>query len=128
MTRTFRILLTTLNAHHHACRRDQRPTVKESPVSTESDPIDRDSAARVHYTDPRVRRLATARWQLQTGGTHQEWLQLGKNHPQAQIQEARDWVRAAVAASIMPPPEPAKWARAEPIKADHEDRHRTNGD
>jgi hypothetical protein len=63
------------------------------------------AAATVHYVDPRVRQLAAARWRLMTGGTHQQWLALGKDHPDAQIMEARDWVRAAVAAGILPAPE-----------------------
>lgn len=62
------------------------------------------SAARVHFVDPRVRQLASARWRLMTGGTHQQWLALGKDHPEAQIREARDWVRAAVAAGLLPAP------------------------
>lgn len=58
-------------------------------------------AARVHYVDPRVRQLAEARWRLTTGGSRQEWLALGKDNPEALIQEARDWMRAAVAAGIL---------------------------
>lgn len=58
-------------------------------------------AARVHYVDPRVRQLAEARWRLTTGGTRQDWLALGKDNPEALIQEARDWMRAAVAAGIL---------------------------
>lgn len=64
-----------------------------------------DAAAHVHYTDPRVRLLAYARWHLATGGTHTAWLQLGKDNPEALIAEARDWIRAAVAAGILQPPE-----------------------
>lgn len=63
------------------------------------------AAATVHYTDPRVRQLAEARWRLKTGGTRNDWLCLGKDNPEALIQEARDWVRAAVGAGILPPPE-----------------------
>ncbi|MFF4292142.1 hypothetical protein ACFY0N_00630 [Streptomyces vinaceus] len=63
-------------------------------------------AGTVHYTDPRVRRLAQARWRLATGGTYQEWLMLGKDHPDTQIAQAREWMRAAVAAGILPPPAP----------------------
>lgn len=58
-------------------------------------------AARVHYVDPRVRQLAEARWRLATGGTRDQWLALGKDNPEALIQEARDWMRAAVAAGIL---------------------------
>ncbi|MEW2164394.1 hypothetical protein AB0912_15580 [Streptomyces sp. NPDC007084] len=68
-------------------------------------PVDAAAAARVHYTDPRVRQLASARWQLATGGSHSEWLSLGKDNPEALIQEARDWMRAAVATGLL---EPAK--------------------
>lgn len=63
--------------------------------------LNRDAAARVHYVDPRVRQLAEARWRLTTGGTHMEWLALGKDNPEALIEEARDWMRAAVAAGIL---------------------------
>lgn len=63
--------------------------------------LNADAAARVHYVDPRVRQLAEARWRLATGGTHMEWLALGKDNPEALIEEARDWVRAAVAAGIL---------------------------
>lgn len=70
-------------------------------------PLDRSAAERVQYaTDPRIRQLASARWRMQTGGTHQDWLWLGKNNPEALIGEAREWVRAAVAAGILPPPSP----------------------
>lgn len=62
------------------------------------------AANRVHYVDPRVRQLAYAAWHLQTGGTFREWLGLGKDNPDALIREARDWMRAAVAAGITPPP------------------------
>ena len=65
-------------------------------------------ATRVHYaTDPRIRGLAEAAWRLRTGGSHMEWLTLGKDNPDALITEAREWVRAAVAGGIMPPPEPS---------------------
>ncbi|MFC8676747.1 hypothetical protein ACFUEN_29180 [Streptomyces griseorubiginosus] len=59
-------------------------------------------AAKVHYTDPRVRALAFARWHLTTGGTHDEWLWLGKDNPAALIQDARDWLRAVVALGLLP--------------------------
>lgn len=67
------------------------------------DTLNADAAARVHYTDPRVRLLAEARWRLTNSGTRQEWLSLGKDNPEALIQEARDWVRAAVAAGVVAP-------------------------
>ncbi|MFF4709765.1 hypothetical protein [Streptomyces sp. NPDC001297] len=69
------------------------------------DTMDTEGAARVHYVDPRVRLLAEARWRLNTGGTRQEWLSLGKDNPEALIREGRDWIRAAVAAGIIPPPD-----------------------
>lgn len=72
----------------------------------ESAPIDREAAGTVHFTDPRVRTLAAARWQLETGGTYRQWLALGKDSPDARIREAREWVRAAVAAGLLPAPEP----------------------
>lgn len=68
--------------------------------------LDTAAAARVHYVDPRVRQLAFAAWHLKTGGTFMDWLCLGKDHPDALIREARDWMRAAVAAGIAPPPAP----------------------
>jgi hypothetical protein len=68
--------------------------------------LDTAAAERVHYaTDPRIRQLAEARWRLTTGSTRDQWLALGKDNPEALIREARDWVRAAVAAGILPPPE-----------------------
>lgn len=67
--------------------------------------LDTEAAGRVHYVDPRVRQLAEARWRLTTGGSRMDWLALGKNNPEALIQEARDWMRAAVGAGILPPPE-----------------------
>lgn len=65
------------------------------------------AAAQVHYTDPRVRRLAYARYHLATGGTRMEWLAPGKDNPDALalISEAQDWLRAAVAAGLLPPPD-----------------------
>lgn len=71
--------------------------------------VDVQAAQQVHYTDPRVRQLAYARWLLVTGRPATDesfwaWLSLGKNNPAALIQEARDWLRAAVAAGILPPP------------------------
>ncbi|WP_055477628.1 hypothetical protein [Sphaerimonospora mesophila] len=64
--------------------------------------IDRAAAEKVHYVDPRVRLLASTRWRLATGWSHRSWLAFGKNNPDALIQEARDWLRAAVAAGILP--------------------------
>lgn len=67
-------------------------------------PLNREAAATVHYVDPRVRQLAEARWRLKTGGTQTQWLQLGKNNPEALIEEARDWMRAAVASGLLQAP------------------------
>ncbi|WP_019060026.1 NUDIX hydrolase [Streptomyces prunicolor] len=64
-------------------------------------------ASRVHYTDPRVRALAYTRWHLTTGGTHTDWLALGKDNPAALIEGARDWLRAAVALGLLPLVEPS---------------------
>ncbi|WP_327385036.1 hypothetical protein [Streptomyces sp. NBC_01207] len=69
-----------------------------------SDAFDPAAADTVHYVDPRVRRLAQAAWRRKTGGTYRQWLMLGKNHPDALIAEAREWMRAAVAAGLLPPP------------------------
>lgn len=67
--------------------------------------LDRGVAEKVHYAnEPRIRLLAQARWRLMTGGSREEWLALGKDHPDNQIREARDWVRAAVAAGILTHP------------------------
>ncbi|GIH70309.1 hypothetical protein [Sphaerimonospora thailandensis] len=73
-------------------------------LSLDGPKIDRAAAERVHYVDPRVRLLASTRWRLATGWSHRSWLGLGKNNPDALIQEARDWLRAAVAAGLLPPP------------------------
>jgi hypothetical protein len=67
--------------------------------------LNRAAAERVHYTDPRVRELAEGRWRLKTGGSRAEWLVLGKDNPEALIEEARDWIRAAVATGILPLPD-----------------------
>lgn len=68
--------------------------------------IDARPALNVHYaTDPRIRHLAEAAWRLRTGGSRQDWLWLGKDNPEALISEAREWVRAAVAAGLMEPPQ-----------------------
>jgi hypothetical protein len=67
--------------------------------------IDPVAAERCHYaTDPRIRHLAEVAWRLRTGGSREEWLWLGKDNPEALIREAREWVRAAVAAGLMEPP------------------------
>jgi hypothetical protein len=81
--------------------------------------LDPAAAAKVHYVDPRVRQLAEARWRLETGGTRAEWLALGKDNPEALIREARDWMRAAVGAGLLPPPEPnPTFALYDQMKAD----------
>lgn len=70
-------------------------------------------ASRVHYaTDPRIRALAESAWRLRTGGSHMEWLALGKDDPANLITEAREWVRAAVAGGVMSPPEASRPALA----------------
>lgn len=67
--------------------------------------IDPAAAQGIHFaTDPRIRHLAEAAWRLRTGGSREEWLWLGKDNPEALISEAREWVRAAVAAGLMEPP------------------------
>lgn len=67
--------------------------------------IDARPALNVHYaTDPRIRHLAEAAWRMRTGGSRNDWLMLGKDNPEAMIREAREWVRAAVAAGLMEPP------------------------
>lgn len=71
-------------------------------MSDEEIPLDADRAGRVHFTDPRVRQLAQARWRLDTGGSRTQWLMLGKDNPRALIGQARDWLRAAVATRLLP--------------------------
>ncbi len=67
--------------------------------------IDARPALNVHYaTDPRIRHLAEAAWRMRTGGSRADWLQLGKDNPEALIREAREWVRAAVASGLLEPP------------------------
>jgi hypothetical protein len=69
--------------------------------------LDRSVTETVHYAnEPRIRLLAQARWRLNTGGSREEWLALGKDHHENLIPEARDWVRAAIAAGILEPPKP----------------------
>ncbi len=80
---------------------------RKPTMASENTSLDRDAASRVHYTDPRVRQLAAARWRLKTGGSHALWLSLGDN-PAALLDEARDWLRAAVAAGILQPQEPPR--------------------
>ncbi|MFJ1782555.1 hypothetical protein ACIOKA_38250 [Streptomyces anulatus] len=73
----------------------------------ETIPLDARLAENVHYaTDNRIRALAQAMWRMRTGKTRDDWLALGKDHPDNLIPEARSWVRAAVAAGILEPPEP----------------------
>jgi hypothetical protein len=81
------------------------------------------AADNVQYaTDPRIRHLAEARWRMETGGSRMDWLCLGKDNPEALIREAREWVRAAVAAGIIPPPssDPA-WKAAAHTAANTDD-------
>jgi hypothetical protein len=64
-----------------------------------------EAAHSVHYaTDPRIRHLAEAAWRMRTGRSRTDWLALGKDNPEALIGEARDWVRAAVAAGLLAAP------------------------
>jgi hypothetical protein len=71
--------------------------------------LDRNAAENVHYAnEPRIRLLAQAMWRMQNGGTTMDWLMLGKDHPDNLIREARDWVRAAVAAGILKPTPPSQ--------------------
>lgn len=85
--------------------------------------IDPAAAENVHYaTDPRIRHLAEAAWRMRTGGSRMDWLCLGKDNPEALIAEAREWVRAAVAAGLLPAPssDPA-WKNAAWAAANAED-------
>lgn len=78
------------------------------------------AAENVQYsTDPRIRHLAEAAWRMRTGGSRMDWLCLGKDNPEALIAEAREWVRAAVAAGILPPPEnTSEWKTAARLVAE----------
>lgn len=56
----------------------------------------------VHFaTDDRIGLLAEARWRMTTGGSAEDWLRLGDDRLLPR-REARDWIRAAVAAGILP--------------------------
>lgn len=70
----------------------------------EADQLDRAAAESVHFTDPRVRILAQARYRLLTGESRMQWLALGKDDPAALISEAKDWMRAAVGAGLLSRP------------------------
>jgi len=78
------------------------------------------AADNVQYsTDPRIRHLAEATWRMRTGGSRWDWICLGKDNPEALIAEAREWVRAAVAAGILPPPEnTSEWKTAARLAAE----------
>jgi len=91
----------------------------------ETRPLSRHLAEDVHYAnDNRIRAIAQARWCITTGKDRQAWLALGKDHPENLITEARDWVRAAVAAGILEPPkrDTVMDAMYEDMKAARENR------
>lgn len=68
--------------------------------STPRPPDDLDVAAmNIHYTDERVRLLAEARYRL-AGNTPVPFGVLVRTEPRL-IEEARDWLRAAVAAGLL---------------------------
>lgn len=76
------------------------------------------AASNVHYaTDPRIRHLAEAAWRMRTGGSRADWLALGKDNPEALIAEAREWMRAAVAAGLLPAPSDAPDWKADAHRA-----------
>ncbi|MCY0957675.1 hypothetical protein [Streptomyces sp. H27-H5] len=80
-------------------------------------------AAQVHYTDNRARRMAEAYWRLATGKTRTDWLVLGKDHPDARIREGRDWLRAAVAAGLLPLIDPSTGMAITTVSLDLNPRH-----
>ncbi|MFC9341426.1 hypothetical protein ACFT0G_25355 [Streptomyces sp. NPDC057020] len=82
-----------------------------------------EDAAQVHYVDNRARRLAQAYWRLLTGGTRAEWLALGKDSPEAVIREGRDWLRAAVAAGLLPLIDTSTGAAITTVSLDLDPRH-----
>lgn len=51
--------------------------------------------------DPRVGRLAEARWRLRDW-TPEEWHTPGAHNPEARRAEALEWLRAAVVAGLLP--------------------------
>ena len=50
-------------------------------------------AQHVHHHDPRVRRLASARWRLATGGSHSQWLRLREVDPEKIVRDVQDALR-----------------------------------
>ncbi|MFD4315051.1 hypothetical protein [Streptomyces sp. NPDC058548] len=86
-------------------------------------PFRESDAAKVHYVDNRARRMAEAYWRLETGGTRDDWLALGKDNPEACIQHGRDWLRAAVAAALLPLIDPATGMAITPVSLDIDPRH-----
>lgn len=58
------------------------------------------AAMNIHYTDERIRRLAEARYRL-TGNDPVPFGVLIRADP-CLIEEARDWLRVAVAAGLLP--------------------------
>jgi len=85
--------------------------------------LDPTAAQTVHYaTDPRIRHLAEAAWRMRTGGSRMDWLCLGKDNPEALIAEAREWVRAAVAAGLLPVPSSDPGWKSEARRAAEEDQ------
>lgn len=65
------------------------------------------AASRVHFATDNVRisALAEAMYRQRHGGTAEFWRAMSLDDQRALRMEARDWIRAAVAAGILPPPE-----------------------
>lgn len=58
----------------------------------------------VHFTDHRVRELAEARWRMDTGRSHRDWLVDGpRDRGNPFVRDARDWLRAAVSIGMLAP-------------------------
>ncbi|MGW6416336.1 hypothetical protein [Streptomyces sp. NPDC055055] len=93
------------------------------PRSEAGAPFRPEDAAQVHYVDNRARRMAQAYWRLLTGGTRAEWLALGKDSPEAVIREGRDWLRAAVAAGLLPLIDTSTGAAITTVSLDLDHRH-----
>lgn len=67
--------------------------------------LDTATAQRIHYTDPRIQAIAQARHHL--NGDQRPYSSLTWDERHALREHARDWLRAAVAAGLLPRVEPS---------------------
>lgn len=49
----------------------------------------------LNHRSPQVQRLASARWRLVTGGTHEDWLRLRETDPDALVRDVQAALRRA---------------------------------